>query len=133
MRRLILLLPLLCAINLLGALALDAYLPAFGDIGRALSSSPIQMQQTLSAYFLGFGIANLLVGILADATGRRPVILAGVVLNALAFGACAIVQSPGQLIAIRFIQGVACSAAAMASSSASNAATATRGRSPAPG
>ncbi|MEY4654010.1 MAG: hypothetical protein RI884_2591 [Pseudomonadota bacterium] len=105
------LLPLLGGINLLGAMALDAYLPAFSAIERALSATPIQMQQTLSAYFIGFGIANLVAGTLADAIGRRPVILAGVLLNALAFIACAGVQTTGQLVAMRFIQGVACSAA----------------------
>ena len=106
-----LLLPLLGGVNLLGALALDAYLPAFGDIGRALSASPLQMQQTLSAYFLAFGVANLLAGPLADCVGRRPVVLGGVLLNALAFLACAFAQTPQHLIGLRLVQGLACSAA----------------------
>ncbi len=106
-----LLMPLLIGINLLGALALDAFLPAFSPIAQSLEASPEQMQQTLSAFFLAFGVANLFAGPLADRWGRRPVVLGGILLNLLAFIACALVQTPGQLIAARLIQGIACSAA----------------------
>ncbi len=106
-----LLMPLLVGINLLGALALDAFLPAFSPIAQSLDASPEEMQQTLSAFFLAFGVANLFVGPLADRWGRRPIVLGGILLNLLAFIACALVQTPGQLIAARLIQGIAGSAA----------------------
>ena len=55
----------------------ETYLPAFAGIGASLSATPAQMQQTLSAYLFGFAAMNLFHGSLADAYGRRPVVLAG--------------------------------------------------------
>jgi hypothetical protein len=57
--------------------AIDTYLPAFSGIAKALDATPLQMQQTLSAYLFGFAFMNLFHGALADSFGRRPVILWG--------------------------------------------------------
>ena len=47
------------------------------------------MQQTLSSYLLGFALMNLFHGALSDSLGRRPVVLAGVVVAMLLVGLAA--------------------------------------------
>ena len=98
---------LLACLGMLGPFAVDTYLPAFGSIGRALDASPVQMQQTLSAYLAGFALMNLFHGALADSFGRRPVILWGVALFTLGSVGCALSQTIGQLIVCRAVQGLA--------------------------
>jgi DHA1 family bicyclomycin/chloramphenicol resistance-like MFS transporter len=98
---------LLACLSMLGPFAIDTYLPAFGGIAASLGASPLQLQQTLSAYLLGFGFMNLFHGALADSIGRRPVILGGVAMFTLASAGCALAATPAQPIALRALQGLA--------------------------
>jgi DHA1 family bicyclomycin/chloramphenicol resistance-like MFS transporter len=97
---------LLACLGMLGPFAVDTYLPAFGSISQALNASPVQMQQTLSAYLAGFALMNLFHGALADSFGRRPVILGGVALFTLSSIGCALSTSIGELIIYRAVQGL---------------------------
>jgi DHA1 family bicyclomycin/chloramphenicol resistance-like MFS transporter len=98
---------LLACLGMLGPFAIDTYLPAFSGISRSLGASPLQMQQTLSAYLFGFAFMNLFHGALADSFGRRPVILCGVALFTASAVGCALAATPMQLIAFRALQGLA--------------------------
>ena len=98
---------LLACLGMLGPFAVDTYLPAFATIRASLDATPLQMQQTLSAYLAGFAAMNLFHGALADAYGRRPVVLWGVALFTLASIGCALSQTIGQLVLFRALQGVA--------------------------
>jgi DHA1 family bicyclomycin/chloramphenicol resistance-like MFS transporter len=106
---------LLACLSMLGPFSIDTYLPAFSGIASTLSASPLQMQQTLSAYLLGFGVMNLFHGALADSFGRRPVILAGVAVFTVASVGCALATTPAQLIACRALQGLASGAGTVVS------------------
>jgi DHA1 family bicyclomycin/chloramphenicol resistance-like MFS transporter len=97
---------LLACLGMLGPFAIDTYLPAFGSMARALNATPVQMQQTLSAYLFGFALMNLFHGALADSFGRRPVILWGVAAFTVASIGCALSQTIGQLILFRAMQGL---------------------------
>src|SRR5689334_24703251 len=66
---------MLAALAMLGPFAVDTYLPAFPAIQASLKASPLQVQQTLTAYMLSFGIMTLWHGALSDAYGRRNIIL----------------------------------------------------------
>ena len=101
---------LLAALAMLGPFAIDTYLPAFDSIGKSLGATPFQMQQTLSGYLLGFSVMMLLHGALSDAIGRRPVILGGLTVFALASLICASANHVGVLIAGRVLQGMSCGA-----------------------
>ena len=77
---------LLACLGMLGPFSIDTYLPAFAGIAQAVGATPVQMQQTLSSYLLGFAVMNLFHGALSDSLGRRPVVLgmsagAGVVVS----------------------------------------------------
>jgi DHA1 family bicyclomycin/chloramphenicol resistance-like MFS transporter len=96
---------LLAGLTMLGPFAIDTYLPAFGGIAQSLGATPLQMQQTLSAYLFGFAAMNLVHGALADAFGRRPVVLTGIAVFTLASLGCALSSSIGMLVACRALQG----------------------------
>jgi DHA1 family bicyclomycin/chloramphenicol resistance-like MFS transporter len=98
---------LLACLGMLGPFAVDTYLPAFASISRALNTTPVHMQQTLSAYLFGFAAMNLFHGALADSFGRRPVILWGVAVFTVASVGCALAQTIGQLVFFRAVQGLA--------------------------
>jgi MFS transporter, DHA1 family, multidrug resistance protein len=97
---------LLACLGMLGPFAIDTYLPAFDGIARTLGATPVEMQQTLSAYLFGFAVMNLFHGALADSFGRRPVILWGLALFTLASVGCALAPTIGWLIFFRAVQGM---------------------------
>ncbi|MCA0242064.1 MAG: multidrug effflux MFS transporter [Proteobacteria bacterium] len=101
---------LLAGLSTLGPFSIDTYLPAFTGIARSLGATPLQMQQTLSAYLFGFAAMNLFHGALADAYGRRPVVLGGIAVFTLASVGCALADSIGMLVACRALQGMSAGA-----------------------
>lgn len=101
---------LLAGLGALGPFSIDTYLPAFDGIARTLAATPLQLQQTLSAYLFGFAAMNLFHGALADSFGRRPVVIGGLALFTLASVGCALAPSIGWLIAARALQGISAGA-----------------------
>jgi DHA1 family bicyclomycin/chloramphenicol resistance-like MFS transporter len=97
---------LLALLGMVGPFAIDTYLPAFSGIARSLDASPVQMQQTLSAYLFGFAFMSLFHGAISDSFGRRPVVLWGVAIFTLTSVGCALSQNIGQLIFFRVLQGL---------------------------
>ncbi len=97
---------LLAALGMLGPFSIDTYIPAFSGIARSLGATPVQMQQTLSAYLFGFAFMNLFHGALADSFGRRPVVLTGVGMFTLASVGCALSPTIGWLVFFRALQGL---------------------------
>ena len=97
---------LLALLGMLGPFSIDTYLPAFAGISRSLHATPVEMQQTLSAYLFGFAFMSLFHGSLSDSIGRRPVVLWGLAVFALASVGCALAQSIGQLVFFRAVQGL---------------------------
>ena len=97
---------LLALLGMLGPFSIDTYIPAFAGIAKSLGATPVQMQQTLSAYLFGFAFMNLFHGALADSFGRRPVVLWGVAMFAVASAGCALSQTIEQLVFFRALQGL---------------------------
>ncbi|PKF79560.1 Bcr/CflA family drug resistance efflux transporter [Vibrio sp. vnigr-6D03] len=104
---------ILGAIGALTPLAIDMYLPAMPAIAKDLGVTAGEVQITLTAYTLGFAFGQLLHGPLADSYGRRPVLLIGVVLFALASIVSATTTGIDALMAVRVAQGFAGAAAAV--------------------
>ncbi|MFP3976888.1 Bcr/CflA family multidrug efflux MFS transporter [Marinobacter sp. KMM 10035] len=101
---------LLAAAVALGPLATDMYLPALPQIGSDFGTGTSQVQLTLSLYMVGFAIAQLVCGPLADRFGRKPIMIGGFVVFALASIGCALASNIETLILCRFLQALGGSA-----------------------
>ena len=97
---------LLAVLGMLGPFSIDTYIPAFSGIAQSLGATPVEMQQTLSAYLFGFAFMSLFHGAISDSLGRRPVVLWGLAAFTLASAGCALSQSIGQLVFFRAMQGL---------------------------
>jgi len=98
---------LLATLGMLGPFTIDTYLPAFAGIAADLLATPLQIQQTLSAYLFAFAFMSLFHGALSDSFGRRPVVLTGVAVFTLASVGCALSTDITHLIFFRALQGLA--------------------------
>jgi DHA1 family bicyclomycin/chloramphenicol resistance-like MFS transporter len=97
--------PIIAGLSILGPFAIDTYLPSFAAIGRELDATPLQVQQTLTAYIAPFAVMALWHGAVSDALGRRAVVLFGLLVFALASVGAAIAGSIEALWAWRAVQG----------------------------
>ncbi len=97
----------IAALMATNAIAIDSMLPALPEIGHALNIDTANHAQiVITAYLLGFGLAQIVYGTLADRFGRKPVLLVGLGIYTLASVACYFAPSLGVMIAARAIQGV---------------------------
>lgn len=94
----------------LNALSIDIMLPALPDIGRDFGVPGNERQLVVAAYVFGFGVAQLFFGPLADALGRRKVLLWALAGFVLATGLCLLAGDFAWLLAARALQGVAAAA-----------------------
>jgi MFS transporter, DHA1 family, multidrug resistance protein len=101
---------LLAALSMLGPFSVDTYLPAFPDIEASLGATPIEIQQTLTAYMFAFGFMMLWHGALSDAFGRRNIVLAALFVFGVASLGCAAAHRIEYLWAFRILQGVSAGA-----------------------
>jgi len=101
---------LLAAAVALGPLATDMYLPALPQIGSDFETGTDQVQLTLSLYMLGFALAQLVCGPLADRFGRKPIMIGGFLLFAIASIGCAFASNIETLMLCRFLQALGGSA-----------------------
>lgn len=92
-------------LSCIGPFAIDMYLPAMPAIGDALGTTVQGMQGTITAYFIAFGLAQLVYGPWADQAGRKPPLYAGIVIFCLGSILCTIATSIEVLTIGRAIQG----------------------------
>lgn len=98
---------MMAALMALNALAIDIMLPALPHMGEALHvAHENQRQFVLTAYLIGFGIAQLFFGPISDRFGRRKPLLVGIVVYVAAAALAAIAPTFETLLALRFIQGL---------------------------
>lgn len=89
------------------AVSIDAMLPALPQIAAALSpDAPNRAQLILTSFVLGMGLGTLVAGPLSDAFGRKPVILAGLTLYAIASAICFAAPSLETMLLARVLQGL---------------------------
>jgi len=101
---------LLASLSALGPFSIDTYLPSFHDIGESLHATPIEVQQTLTAYLIPFAIMALWHGAISDALGRRRVILVTLALFGLALAGCLFATRIEHLWLLRALQGMSAGA-----------------------
>lgn len=87
-----------------GPMSIDMYLPAFPALETAFATTPGMVAYTLSAFFIGLALGQLVYGPLADRFGRKPPLLIGLALYVLASIGCAYAASVEALIAWRALE-----------------------------
>jgi MFS transporter, DHA1 family, multidrug resistance protein len=102
---------LLALLTAIGPLSVDLYLPSLPDIGRSLAASAADVQLTISSYLIGFALGQIVHGPLSDRYGRKPVMLAALIVFAVATLACALAPTIETLIAARLVQALGSSGA----------------------
>ena len=94
--------------------SIDMYLPGFPDIAVALHTTVSSVALSLSSFFIGIGIGQLLYGPLLDRFGRKKPLYAGLLLYCVASVGCALSNSIEMLIALRFVQAIGACAGSIA-------------------
>lgn len=102
-RVLILILGLLSAI---GPFSIDMYLPGFPTIAADLKTSVDSVSYSLSSFFIGICIGQMLWGPLLDRFGRKVPLYTGLSIYILASIGCAVSGSIELLVGFRFLQAL---------------------------
>src|SRR4051794_4930611 len=97
---------LLRSLTAFGPLSIDMYLPAFGDIARAFSTTLDQVQLSLASFFFGIVFGQLLYGPTADRFGRRKPFFFGLSVYCVASLFCSFATTVDQLVIARFFQAL---------------------------
>lgn len=93
-------------LSAVGPFAIDMYLASLPQIAGELGAAPATVQLTLTAFLLGLGVGQLLLGPLSDMWGRRRVLLLAT--SAFTLTSVALIASPTieVFIALRLVQGL---------------------------
>ena len=93
-------------LSAIGPLSIDMYLPAFPSIAKNLHTSVSNVMLSLSSFFVGISIGQLLYGPLLERFGRKTPLYFGLGLYTLSALACATAMSVETLIIFRFFQAL---------------------------
>ena len=93
-------------LSCVGPFAIDMYLPAMPTIAADLNASVAAVQATVTAFFVAFGLAQLVYGPWADQSGRKPPLYVGVTIFIVASVGCAFAGDITTLTLWRFAQGL---------------------------
>ncbi len=96
----------LLLVSPLEQVAFDIYTPALPKIAEHFAASNTLVQNTVTAYVLGMALVVLPAGLIADAIGRKRVLLAGLGLMTLTSIGLAVADDLPTMIALRFVQGL---------------------------
>jgi len=87
-------------------LGTDTFAVAMPTIAGVLGAEPGAVQLGVTTFFLGIAGGQLAWGPISDRFGRRPALLAGCALFLVASLSCAAAGSVGEIVALRFVQGL---------------------------
>lgn len=96
----------MAAIFAIAPFAIDAYLPAFPTIAAEFGVDPVQINFTMSAYFIGLALGQLLGGPLSDQVGRKPIGQLGLMIFFVMTLIILSASSVQQLVVYRVIQAL---------------------------
>ncbi|GAA3778292.1 multidrug effflux MFS transporter [Plantactinospora mayteni] len=86
-------------------LATDMYVPAFPRVAGDLSATATQVQLTLTTFFVGMALGQLIGGPVSDQRGRRRPLIGAIALMTVASIVCALTPSIAVMMVARFVQG----------------------------
>ncbi|MGZ0147413.1 multidrug effflux MFS transporter [Kribbella sp. WER1] len=93
-------------ITAIAPLATDMYVPAFPLVTRDLDASATEVQLTLTTFFVGMALGQLIGGPFSDRIGRRRPLLVALLVLTVASVACAFSPSVGVMMGARLVQGL---------------------------
>lgn len=93
--------------------SIDSYLPAVPNIADYFGTSSARMTFSLSTFFIGFALGQIIYGPLLDRYGRKTPVYFGVFLSILASAACIISWDATSFIIFRFLQALGASVASV--------------------
>jgi MFS transporter, DHA1 family, multidrug resistance protein len=92
-------------ITAIAPLATDMYVPAFPLVGRDLDATATQVQLTLTTFFVGMALGQLLGGPFSDRIGRRTPLLAALAALTVSSALCAFSPGIAVMMVARLVQG----------------------------
>lgn len=87
-------------------LAIDLYLPAFPELARDFKTTQAQLALSVTGYFIGMALGQILYGPFLDRFGRKPPLYAGLFLFIMASLGCMYAPGLEALIVFRFFQAL---------------------------
>lgn len=106
---------ILGSLTALGPFSIDMYLPAFPVIAKAMHITTARVSLSLSSFFIGLAVGQLLYGPLLDRFGRKKPLYIGLALYIITSVSCLFATTIETLILLRFIQAIGSCAAGVAS------------------
>jgi MFS transporter, DHA1 family, multidrug resistance protein len=92
-------------------LSTDIYLPALPSMVESLDTTPALVNLTIILFFIFFALGTLFWGPMSDKYGRKPVLLAGILLYTVASLSCVFSTNIYALILFRVLQAIGCGSA----------------------
>ena len=93
-------------LSAIGPFSIDMYLPGFPAIAKNLNTTIDEVALSLSSYFVGISVGQLIYGPLLDRFGRKRPLYIGLFIYMLASLWCATVTSVQMLIVLRTVQAL---------------------------
>ncbi len=92
------------------AMSIDAMLPALPEIAASMTpDDPNRAQLVVGTFFIGMAIGTIFGGPLSDAYGRKPIMILGCVIYAIAAIVCYFAESFELFLLARVVQGIGAS------------------------
>src|SRR5665213_977624 len=93
-------------LSAMGAFSIDMYLPGFPDIARDLHTTIAHITLSITSFFIGISVGQMIYGPLLDKFGRKKPLYIGLVVYLVTSFACAYAPTANALIGIRFLQAL---------------------------
>ncbi len=97
---------LMAGLMTMSAMTIDINLPAIPDTAADLGAPVSLVQLTVPIFFIGFAVGQAVYGSTSDRFGRKPVMVAGILLFIASSLACAVATDAHVLLAMRLVQGL---------------------------
>lgn len=97
---------ILGTLSAIGPFSIDMYLPGFPAIAIDLRTTVARVSLSLSSFFIGICVGQLVYGPLLDRFGRKPPLYIGICIYLLASIGCALSFSVNALIGLRLLQAL---------------------------
>jgi len=93
-------------LSAIGPFSIDMYLPAFDTIALDFDTDIEKVQLSLTSFFVGIAIGQMIYGPLLDKYGRKKPLIVGLCIYVLTSILCVTTQNVDSLIILRFIQAL---------------------------